>query len=73
MVVTVLDNGKGFLEEDVKNGFGLKLTKQRIELLNKVLNFKSVILEISKEPNTLFGISLTFKNWFYEEHLPDNR
>jgi two-component system, LytTR family, sensor kinase len=64
MIVSVADNGKGFYGNGEAKGFGLKLTRERIKLLNEFLNDQSVILEIKQNAPSGAKIYLTFKNWF---------
>lgn len=60
LVVKVSDNGNGFKVNNA-NGYGLKLTKDRIELLNTMLKGQPIILAINTSNNTV--VHLTFKNW----------
>ncbi|WGQ07914.1 histidine kinase [Pedobacter gandavensis] len=62
MLVLVTDNGKGFNEQDVFNGFGLQLTKERIKLLNQTLNDQHIEFSM-KRINNNTQIMITFKNW----------
>ncbi|MCC7400944.1 MAG: histidine kinase [Chitinophagaceae bacterium] len=59
--VLISDNGKG-INQPFKTGYGLKLTNERIALLNRTLHGQSVEMEIqSKENGTT--INLIFQNW----------
>ena len=61
LLITISDNGKGFTET-AKNGYGLKLTTDRINLVNRSLPDQPVKLDIqSKKEGTI--IFLAFKNW----------
>jgi two-component system LytT family sensor kinase len=64
MVVSISDNGKGFNEQSSSEGYGLKLTKDRIKLLNELNSEHKLYLSIeaSLQPETL--ITLTFNDWF---------
>lgn len=59
LLLTIKDNGSGFDPDAQSRGFGIKLTKERIELLNKM--YKSQMLDlniISGETGTIVTISL---------------
>ena len=60
MVVVISDNGNGFKIKN-ENGYGLKLTKGRIELLNTMIKGQSISLSINTDHTTV--VYLTFKNW----------
>ena len=64
MKVVITDNGKGFSPKQITTGFGLKLTKDRLKLLNEVLKDQEIVLEIKGNSPTGAKIYLTFKNWF---------
>jgi len=64
MIVTIKDNGNGFRESENSNGFGLKLTRDRIKLLNEFSNEEIIRFEIKSEVGTGTVATLTFKNWF---------
>jgi two-component system LytT family sensor kinase len=66
MVVTLKDNGNGFELAGSINGFGLKLTRDRVKLLNQMLNRQQITFEINTAPRQPTIINLTFKNWFNE-------
>lgn len=63
MQVTIFDNGKGFTPVENSNGYGLKLTKERIKLLNEMLQGQVITMEILPAVNNGMNILLTFKNW----------
>jgi len=71
MIIIISDNGSGFLENG-SGGLGLKLTRERIDLLNKISPENTILLLIKGKENGLFNISLKFKNWFYGKHLLNN-
>lgn len=58
--IDIKDNGKGF-SEGSKDGFGLKLTKDRIQLLNQHSKTQPIILELTSDAGTT--VHLTFQNW----------
>ncbi|MEO6981117.1 MAG: histidine kinase, partial [Mucilaginibacter sp.] len=64
MIVNVKDNGPGFLGNTNATGFGLKLTQDRIKLLNEFTKGQSITFEIKKNTPTGADIELTFNNWF---------
>lgn len=62
MSATISDNGDGFTVTNSTEGYGLKLTKDRIILLNKMLKEQLIELSIhSSNGGTV--IHLLFKNW----------
>ncbi|MGC4038149.1 MAG: histidine kinase [Chitinophagaceae bacterium] len=61
LVVIIEDNGKGFVVTEKNNGYGLKLTHERIDLLNQVSKSKQVMFQILPSEGTT--VVLTFKNW----------
>jgi len=62
MVVKIIDNGPGFDNNSLKEGYGLSLSRKRIELLNR--NYGEELIRLQLE-NTKEGtlILLSFKNW----------
>jgi len=62
MIVIVKDNGSGFKEEDQSDGFGLKLTRERIKLLNQTLNDQQIELSMAYVDNQT-QVIIHFKNW----------
>jgi hypothetical protein len=66
MIVRIVDNGSGFNENPNHTGYGLKLTRERIELLNKILSGQHIALQIAADENTSTTVSLIFNNWFDE-------
>jgi hypothetical protein len=61
MIINIIDNGKGFDANALTKGFGLKLTRERIALLNEMTKSQSIVLEIQSAERTT--VHLTFKNW----------
>lgn len=61
--ISVSDNGTGFYEKQSSDGFGLKLTRDRIELLNKSLPKQSIKLTIESVINSGTTVHLSFENW----------
>jgi len=64
MIVEVQDNGVGFDIKEVGSGYGLKLTRDRIKLLNQIMNGQSIELHIKGNNPSGTIVSLQFKNWF---------
>ncbi len=63
MVVTIQDNGHGFSNKQPSSGYGLKLTKERIALLNEVSGGQQILLDVFSGKPTGTTVKLTFKNW----------
>jgi len=62
LVATVTDNGKGFDAVKETAGFGLRLTRERIALLNETLHQQQIRLSFdSGEKGTT--VTIYFKNW----------
>lgn len=65
LVLAVSDNGKGFersRNDHTTERFGLKLSEERVELLNKIYKTQPTRLEITSQPS---GTTITIKleNW----------
>jgi hypothetical protein len=61
MIASVGDNGNGFSDK-AKTGYGLKLTRDRITLLNQTMSGRSLDLTIEdNEPGTV--VKINFINW----------
>jgi anti-sigma regulatory factor (Ser/Thr protein kinase) len=63
MVVTFEDNGKGFSATDTASGYGLKLTRERIALLNEVMKGQSIAFTIKANTGNGTVMELVFRNW----------
>lgn len=63
LYASVSDNGSGFTTSDDTKGYGLKLTRERIELLNKKLTNQQIYLSIKSDKNIGTNFLLTFENW----------
>jgi two-component sensor histidine kinase len=61
MLVRIADNGRGFDIHHAAQGYGLKLTRQRIALINEMSKMHSIVMDI--ETGTGTTVNLTFKNW----------
>ena len=62
MLVAISDNGGGYNTNEITKGFGLKLTRERIELLNKMLKDQFIKLSISSSSSGT-NVELLLKNW----------
>ncbi|HEX9509953.1 MAG TPA: histidine kinase [Puia sp.] len=70
LVLTVSDNGKGFERnrndhtrgDHTTEGFGLKLSGERVELLNKIYKTQPTTLEITSQPSGT-TIMIKLENW----------
>jgi hypothetical protein len=62
MLVVISDNGKGFNPVEVTTGYGMKLTRDRIVLLNKLLKGQFIELSINSSDKETVAY-LIFKNW----------
>jgi signal transduction histidine kinase len=61
MIAAVADNGIGFSDK-AKTGYGLKLTRDRITLLNQTMSHRSLYLTIEDNvPGTV--VKINFINW----------
>ena len=64
LIIKVTDNGKGGVMHESKNGFGLKLTRDRIRLLNELNNEQPISLEFNERLTSGLEVTLTFNHWF---------
>lgn len=70
--VIVCDNGKGFLEGSGKEGYGLRLTRQRIKLINDAAKEERLTMNIVSNGKDSTEIQLTFKAWLDETEDDSN-
>lgn len=63
LIVTIKDNGKGFNISDATNGYGIKLTKERISLLNASLTEQLIKLNMESNQHDGTTVTLEFENW----------
>ena len=63
MLVKIADNGKGFNTGGPGTGHGLRLTRDRIQLLNKIAPTKNIILTVVSGEEAGTVVVLLFKNW----------
>jgi len=64
LLVLVTDNGVGFPADKNSGGFGLKLTRDRIKLLNELSKEQIITFEINGNAPSGTKIELIFNNWF---------
>lgn len=62
--IKLSDNGSGFDPSVETKGYGLKLTIERISLMNKMLVGQSIQMDIESKPAVATSIYITFRNWF---------
>jgi len=63
MLVTIQDNGKGFDVNEYFSGYGIKLIKERIVVLNQLYKEQPITCEIKSTPSKGTIITLSFTNW----------
>lgn len=63
IIISITDNGKGITDPETKNGFGLKLTRNRIQLLNGLKPEQPVSLDFTNGLSTRTEVTLTFTHW----------
>jgi two-component system LytT family sensor kinase len=64
MQVTIADNGQGYTVGKSAGGVGLKLTKDRLDLLNSLHPSQPITLTISSPGPGGTHVTLTFTDWF---------
>lgn len=63
LLIDIADNGNGFDTTEINNGFGLKLVKERIQLLNDSFNGQQIQLSFNSQDKVSTVVHLIFKNW----------
>jgi hypothetical protein len=63
LLARISDNGQGFVPGLKQEGYGLKLTRDRIQLLNELSRDRSIEMTINSRPGNGTTIELLFKNW----------
>jgi hypothetical protein len=63
LFVLIADNGNKFDETQSTDGFGLKLTNNRISLLNQTIKEQPIQLIIERKQDMETIVHLVFKNW----------
>ncbi|HVM88201.1 MAG TPA: histidine kinase [Puia sp.] len=61
LIVKINDNGKGFNKTKEQDGYGLKLTNERIKLLNEMSKNQQINMQVQQNEETT--IILTLENW----------
>ena len=61
--IRINDNGKGFDLSDGSTGYGLKLTRERIHLLNQTHKEELIVMDIKSEKEKGSNVLLSFKNY----------
>ncbi|AUD07566.1 sensor histidine kinase [Spirosoma pollinicola] len=64
MLVSITDNGQGYMEDKLTPGMGLKLTRDRIQLLNRLHPDQPITYAISNALPSGMQLTFTFKQWF---------
>ena len=62
LIVIISDNGPGYDTSKISGGYGLKLTGDRVELLNKMLTDQSIGLSANSSSKGT-DVKIFFKNW----------
>lgn len=63
LLVDIIDNGNGFNIDQPNTGFGVKLTKERIQLMNKSFKDEPIQLIFTSIANKGTRVHLIFENW----------
>jgi two-component system, LytTR family, sensor kinase len=62
-LIDIADNGTGFAMEQSYIGYGLKLVKERVALLNESLEDQAIYLSAESNKNDCTIVHLIFENW----------
>jgi LytS/YehU family sensor histidine kinase len=63
LLIEISDNGKGFDTSVITKGYGLKLTNERIQLLNQTYKDQPIHLAINSKLLNGTIVHLLFENW----------
>ena len=63
LMLRIIDNGKGMTTQEPTNGFGLKLTRDRIHLLNRLNPEQPITLMVNDRLSAGTEVTLTFTHW----------
>ncbi len=61
--VIIQDNGSGFNQAEPSNGYGIRLIKERIAVLNQLYKDQPITYEIQSTPTAGTTVTLTFTKW----------
>ncbi|MVM33809.1 histidine kinase [Spirosoma sp. HMF4905] len=64
LITRISDNGRGFATHEATDGFGLKLTRDRIKLVNELNSEQPISLTINSHLPTGTEVTLIFTHWF---------
>ncbi|HRQ49210.1 MAG TPA: histidine kinase, partial [Agriterribacter sp.] len=64
LLIRLSDNGRGFDPKVETKGYGLKLTKDRINLMNRILEGQSIQMDMVSTPGFATNTIISFRNWF---------
>ncbi len=62
LVLQISDNGKGFDNQKIAGGWGLRLTRERVKLVNKIEQGREILMETRSDVDKT-TITFTFQNW----------
>lgn len=63
LVIAIIDNGIGFEMSNDFDGYGLKLTHERIELFNQIQKRKAIMMDTQTVLESGTSVILTFTDW----------
>ena len=63
LLIRITDNGKGLTTDEPTNGFGLKLTRDRIHLLNELNLEQAIALAFKNRLPAGTEVTITFTHW----------
>lgn len=63
LFIRVIDNGAGFAAEPGAEGYGLKLTADRIKLLNEMSGERQIVMRLDSRPGEGAQVELWFQHW----------
>ena len=63
-IAQVSDNGKPWDTRNAPSGYGLRLTRERIRLLNQLLKGPVIKMTIASTPSAGTTVKIEFSNWW---------
>ena len=63
LFIRVIDNGAGFAAAPGAEGYGLKLTADRIKLLNEMSGERQIVMRLDSRPGEGAQVELWFQHW----------